>query len=371
MLRKVILLIMVIVMVSLVGITSVTAQESFLEKIKGAGIKADGSRIKVGIIAGELNSEFAIVLSGYAEWLLRQAGCEVDFVNAEWDLNRQIGFFEDFTTMGKEVIICQGVDIYALTNAVRKAQENGLKVIATNNPMLDKEDNLVCDFYTGSPNIAMAQAAAKFFGEKAAGKKVNMVQIMGNLANLNARQRDIYFREVLEEKYPNIEIVNSQAGDWISDKAYNLMMDMLTATPDIWGVYSHSDCMNPGIMSALRQAGKLYPVGDERHIQMVSIDGAPLAIQTVREGTLDVTITQKAYDMAILSAKVALMVGKGIDLPKFPDNYVEVGTVNITTENEADPILWANYGVPKDELWPSTQKVFEYYKYPGDEKIFE
>jgi len=368
--RKVILLITVIMMVSLIGIMSVTAQESFLEKIKGAGIKADGSKIKVGIVAGELNSEFAIVLNTYSDWLLRQAGCEVDFVNAEFDLNKQIGFFEDFATMGKEVIICQGVDIYALTNAVHKAQEKGLKVIATNNPMLDKDGNLVADFYTGSPNIAMAQAAAKFFGEKAAGKKVNMVQIMGNLANLNANQRNEYFLAAIE-KYPNIEIVNSQAGDWISDKAYNLMTDMLTATPDIWGVYSHSDCMLPGIFSALKQAGKLYPAGDEKHVYIASIDGDPYAVGKIGEGILDVTIVQQAYDMAILSAKVALMVGKGIDLPKFPDNYNEVGTVNVTAENKDDPSLWANYGVPKDELFPATQQVFEYYKYPGDEKIFE
>jgi len=70
MFKKVILLIMVIVMISLVGSISVTAaDENFLEKIKGAGIKSDGTPIKVGISAAELYSEFALALSGYPEWL--------------------------------------------------------------------------------------------------------------------------------------------------------------------------------------------------------------------------------------------------------------------------------------------------------------
>ena len=71
---------------------SVNAEQDFLESIKGSGIKADGTPIKVGISSAELYSEFAISLSGYPEWLLKQAGCEVDFVNPDFNLNTQIGY---------------------------------------------------------------------------------------------------------------------------------------------------------------------------------------------------------------------------------------------------------------------------------------
>jgi ribose transport system substrate-binding protein len=368
--KKVFLLIVVIIMVSLIGITSATAEESFLEKIKGAGIKADGSKIKVGISSAELLSEFAVSLSGYPEWLLKQAGCEVDFVNPDADLNKQIGFFEDFAAMGKEFIIVQPVNSFALADAVLRAKAKGIKVFATNYLVVDKDGVAVVDLFAGSPNKAMSEAAAKFLVEKAAGKKVKIVQIMGNMGQLIAIQRDEFFRAYIE-KYPNIELVDSQAADWMTEKAYTIMIDILTATPDLWGIYSQSDCMLPGIWAALEQAGKLFPVGHEKHITTVAIDGAPVALQKIREGVHDMTVEQSPYAMGCVVAKGVLMLAKGLDLPKVPDNLIEVVPVSITAENVDDPSLWGNFGVPHDVLWPRTQEIFEYYKWPGDEKIYE
>ena len=368
--KKVFLLIVVIIMVSLIGITSATANESFLEKIKGAGIKADGSPIKVGISAAELYAEFAIALNGYPEWLLKQAGCEVDFVNPDFDLNKQIGYFEDFAAMGKEVIIAQPVDDFALADAAVRAQAKGIKMFATNSPISDKGGVPIVDFYCGSPNIGMAEECAKFLVEKAAGKKVKIVQLMGAMGQLKAIQRDEYFRAYIE-KYPNIELVDSKVTDWMVEKAYPIMIDMLTATPDIWGIYSHSDCMLPGIWAALEQAGRLYPVGNEKHIITVACDGAPSSLQKIREGFHDMSVEQSPYAMGCVVAKAVLMLAKGLDLPKVPDNLIEVAPTRITAENVDDPSLWGNYGVPHDELWPRTQEIFEYYKWPGDEKLYE
>jgi ribose transport system substrate-binding protein len=368
--RKVILLIVVIIMVSLIGITSATANESFLEKIKGAGIKADGSPIKVGISSAELYSEFAIALSGYPEWLLKQAGCEVDFVNPDFDLNKQIGYFEDFAAMGKEVIIAQPVDDFALADATVRAQAKGIKVFATNHPVVDKGGVPIVDLYGGSPNVAMAEECAKFLVEKAAGKKVKIVQLMGAMGQIIATQRDESFRAIIK-KYPNIELVDSKATDWMTEKAYPIMIDMLTATPDIWGIFSQSDCILPGIWAALEQAGRLFPVGNEKHIITVAIDGAPVALEKIREGIHDMTVEQSPYAMGCVVAKGVLMLAKGLDLPKVPDNLVEVRPVRITVVNVDDPSLWGNFGVPHDELWPRTQEIFEYYKWPGDEKLYK
>jgi ribose transport system substrate-binding protein len=370
MFRKVILLIVVIIMISLIGITSVTAEESFLEKIKGAGIKSDGSPMKIGIVCSELLSEFNFALNGYPEWLLKQAGCEVDIVNVNLDLNLQKASFEDFAAMGKEVIIANPVDDWAIADATARIQEKGIKMIVTNDPVLDKDDVPIADLYCGSPNIAMAEEAAKFFVEKAAGKKVKIVQLMGVMGQIITRQRDEAFRAIIE-KHPNIELVDSKVTDWMTEKAYPIMMDMLTATPDLWGIYSQSDCLLPGVWAALEQTGKLYPVGHEKHIITVAMDGAPVALDKIREGFHDLTIEQSPYAMACVAIKGVFMLAKGLDLPKSPDNFIEVRPVLITAENVDDPTLWGNFGVPHDELWPRTQEIFEYYKWPGDEKLFE
>jgi len=192
---------------------------------------------------------------------------------------------------------------------------------------------------------------------------------MGAMGQIVVIKRDEVFRAFIEE-YPNIELVDSRSTDWMNDKAYPIMVDMLTATPDLWGVYSHCDDIIPGIFSAIEQAGKLHPVGHEKHITVVSIDADPVSLEKIREGIQDATIDQSPYEMACIMVKAVLMFAQGLELPKFPDNIVEVRADLITAEDLDDPLLWGNFGVPHNELWPRTQEIFEYYKWPGDEKLY-
>jgi len=370
MLSKVSLLILIIILISSIVVIGNTANEDFLVKIKGAGLKADGTPLKVGISASQLLSEMAIVMNVYPKWLLEQAGCDVYFVQCDFDLVKQINYFEDFITIGQDVIILHAVDQYGIASIVKKAQEAGIKVFANAESVTDKDGNYITELYCGSDNKALAREAAKYFIEKAAGRKVKIVQIIGAMGSLVAINRDEAFRETIKD-YPNIELVDSKVADWLTEKAHAITVDMLTTTPDIWGIYSQSDCMLPGVFSALEQAGKLFPVGHEKHIITVSIDGAPYALEKIREGVHDMTVEQSPYGMACMMAKGALMVAKGVPLPESPNNIIELGPLIVTAENVDDPALWGNFGVPSDELWPGTQEIFDRYKWPGDEKIYE
>ena len=234
---------------------------------------------------------------------------------------------------------------------------------------MDPDGNPIPDLYAGSPNVAMAEEAAKFIVEKANGQNVKIVQLMGAMGQLIATQRDEAFRAIIDQ-HPNIEIVDSKATDWMTEKAYPIMMDMLTATPDLWGIYAQSDCILPGIWAALEQSGKLFPVGHEEHIITVAIDGAPVALEKIRDGFHDLTVEQSPYAMGCVVAKGVLMLAKGLDLPEPPNHLIEVRPVRITAENVDDPSLWGNYGVPRDEVWPRTQEIFDYYDWPGHENIY-
>ena len=148
------------------------------------------------------------------------------------------------------------------------------------------------------------------------------------------------------------------------------MIDMLSATPDLWGVFSQSDAYVPGIIAAMKESERLHPAGHKNHIVYVSIDGNPVALPYIREGYIDVTMDQNPYAMGCVVAKGVLMVANGLGLPEFPDNNITTDVIPITVENVDDPSLWGNFGVPKEKLWPRTQEFFEYYKWQDDEKIY-
>ena len=53
--------------------------------------------------------------------------------------------------------------------------------------------------------------------------------------------------------------VKSLNTKWVADNAYKMVLNGFTQNPDIKGVFSHNDEMIRGIVSALRQIGKLDP----------------------------------------------------------------------------------------------------------------
>lgn len=361
MFRKVnIFMLIILFIVGTFSVIGLAAQDDFLQKIKGMGIKADGTPIKVGISSAELNSEFAVALSKYPLWLLQQAGCEVDFVNPDFDLDRQISLFDDFVSAGKEIIIAQPVNDFAIAPKVTDLRKRGIYFFASNHPVLDKNNKPIVDLYAGSPNEAMGIAAAEFIVEKAAGKKVKVVEIMGPLGQIITTDRDKSFKKVIS-KHKNIKIVDTRACDWLADKAMDAASDMLTRFPDIFAFYVQSDCMLPGVLAALQRANKLYPIDHKNHVITVACDGAPYALEQIRKGFHDMTIEQSPYAMGTVLAKGVLLIAQGKPLPKSPRNFVSVDPVCITHKNVDDPSLWGNFGVPHDKLWPRTEEIWNKY----------
>ena len=107
------------------------------------------------------------------------------------------------------------------------------------------------------------------------------------------------------------------------------------------GVFSHNDEMVRGIVSALRQIGKLVPPGEPGHVVVIGLDGTPLALDRIREGTQDATVAQDPYAMGgggILEQMISYFEGKEYNKSAQTKPYV------ITKANVDDKRNWRNFG---------------------------
>src|SRR5204863_5306888 len=120
--------------------------------------------------------------------------------------------------------------------------------------------------------------------------------------------------EEMKAKFPGIT-VKSLNTEWVADNAYKMSLDALTQDPNVKGVFSHNDEMIRGVVSALRQTNKLLPASDPNHITVVGLDGTPLALQRIREGTQDATVEQSPIAMGsfIFDQILAYFDGKPIE----------------------------------------------------------
>ena len=79
------------------------------------------------------------------------------------------------------------------------------------------------------------------------------------------------------KEFPGIKIVGELRGDWVREKAREVMLSMVTAHPDMKAVFAQNDSMALGVLSVLKERGLT-------NVKVAGIDGIPEALQEVAKG---------------------------------------------------------------------------------------
>jgi len=220
--------------------------------------------------------------------------------DAQSQTAKQVSDVEDMIAQGIDVLVIAPREYEGLTPALEAAKKAGVPVF-----LVDREaKGTPCeDFVTfmGSNFIEEGERAAQWLVENM-GEKGKVIELYGTIGSSPAMDRATGFRNVVS-KYPGIEIVASQSGDFTRALGQQVMEQLLQAYPDVNAVYAHNAEMALGAIQALRQAGKS---GQVRVTAFDNIEAAQLALC---EGVLHATIDQHPELMGyygVLIAKEAL-----------------------------------------------------------------
>jgi ribose transport system substrate-binding protein len=201
-------------------------------------------------------------------------------------------------------------------------------------------------------NRAYGTKACTYIGEHVASGSV--VQIMGDLASVNGRDRAEAFRDCMKA-YPKLTVLEIPA-NWKADVAAAALDGLLTAHPDLKGIYMHAGgAFLAATLQTLKRKNLLVPAGEDGHIVIVSNDGIPQEYEAIRKGEIDATVSQPAD----LYAKYGLMYLKqamaGTEFKVGPTDHgsviVEIspGVLEdqlpaplVTKSNVDDKTLWGN-----------------------------
>ena len=78
-------------------------------------------------------------------------------------------------------------------------------------------------------------------------------------------------------EFPGIKIVGGLRGDWVREKARTVMLSMVTAYPDMKGVFAQNDSMALGALSVLTERGMT-------DVKVAGIDGLSEGLKEVAKG---------------------------------------------------------------------------------------
>ncbi|MGO0059583.1 sugar ABC transporter substrate-binding protein [Brevibacillus fluminis] len=300
--------------------------------------KSDG-KLKIGMSNSVLSIDFFVALKQGVEQGAAKNGFELINTNANGDAAKQVADIEDMIQKGVQAIIVNPQDVDAIVPAVEKANQANIPVIA-----LDRGASAgkLLSFLE-TDNVEMGRKAADYIAEKLKEKygdyKGNVVELQGLLGTTAARDRGKGFNAQIEGKYPNIKIIARQAADFNQEKALNVMTNIMQANPQIDAVFGHNDDNTVGAANAIDQAGRFKPIGDKDHIVIIGIDGTRQAVQAIKDGRIDGTISQvpiEMGEMAVDYVKQALLDKKQVEEHTFTRNFL------VTKDNVDKEKLWAS-----------------------------
>lgn len=131
-----------------------------------------------------------------------------------------------------------------------------------------------------------------------------IIAIQGMLSNNAAIGRFNGLQKALAEN-PGVELLQWEAADWDTNRAYEAAKQLLAAHPDVDGIWTANDNMAVGAVAALKEAGK---AGD---VKVVGTDGIPDAFDAIIDGTMASTEFMDSRYQAQLGLTMALAAKSG------------------------------------------------------------
>jgi ABC-type sugar transport system substrate-binding protein len=229
------------------------------------------------------------------------------FANADKDAQRQASQVDTLVSQRVTAIIAIPWDIEAANDLARSAITSGIPFVSLDQAPSDIES---VTYHVGGDPCADGKVAGEFFVKAAAGKPFKLLELQGGLVNDNGIRRSRCLDEALKVA-PNITIVSQVPTDWNPQKALEGTENAMHAHPDLAGIYAPWNDALQGIFSVLKEKGRLVPVGDPKHIVIVSIDGTPLGCKAVRDRLIDLEIATPLPEMCRRAVAAAIKATEG------------------------------------------------------------
>ena len=310
----------------------------------------DGGTGQIGATVPLLTSPFWQAYNNYVPQMAEAADLDVlPTVNADGDTQKQITDINNLLNQNISGLLVTPLDSAAIVAGLNQAERKGVPVVAVD---VAPESGTVA-MVVRADNRAYGTKACDHIGEKVQQGKV--VQIMGDLASVNGRDRSEAFRECMADKYPNVQVLEV-AADWVAEKAASGLEGLLTANPDVKGIYMQAGGVYLApTLQVLERKNMKFPVGDPRHVVLVSNDGIPQELEAIRAGELDATVSQPAdayAEIGMYWLKKAMAGETFKEGPTDHDSTVvetmpgiledQLPAPVITAENVDDDTLWGN-----------------------------
>lgn len=290
----------------------------------GGGGKTTKSDLKIAVIPKGTAASFWQSIKQGADAAGKEEGVTIEWdgPDVETNIEAQVNLVQNKANSGVAGIVIAPTDREGLVPPVEAAIKKGIPVVAIDSSLATEQTAA----YIATDNVEggrkAADALAKSIGEQG---KVGLLPFKKGAGSSDDREKG--FLEQIK-KYPNIQVLEPLYIDSDTAKAVDQTTNMITANPDLKGIFA---CNEPG---GIGSANVLKQLGKTGQIKIVAYDTSPEEIKALEEGVIDALIVQDPYQMGYQGVKIVL---KAIRKQPIEKKFVDSGVMVVTKENLSKP----------------------------------
>lgn len=221
-----------------------------------------------------------------------------------------------------DAILLAPIDKTAMVAVVDRASRQNIPVVIFDSGV--DTQNFVAQVATD--NYRGGQDGAERLAQILNGKgKVAMVAVLPGSASTMLREQG--FEDTIRKNYPEIQIVDKRYGMADFAKSLAVTENMLTAHPDLAGLFASNESSAVGAAQALK--------GRKGQVKLVGFDSSPTLLEDLEAGLIDSLVVQDPFRMGYESMQAAVTKLQG----GTPRKINDLPPLVVTKENLHDPAV--------------------------------
>jgi ribose transport system substrate-binding protein len=301
-------------------LTTRTAAVALLAALAAGACNRGKEDVTIALVTKAMDSEFwLMVAEGAKAGAAERPGVKLTIVAPDREINvdQQVSMLEDQVRRGVKALVVSPAGSAQVMSALELAASRGIPVVLvdTDAPFAKKVS------YIGTDNRRGGQLAAKCLVDRLGGKG-EVALISGVPGNESQDARAQGFIDAVAQ-VPGMKLVAQQPANSERSLGLTVMENIITAHPDVKGVFATNDQMALGAMEALDARGL------RGKIAIVGFDATKEAVQATVDGKLAGSVAQNPRAMGQKGVEAALAALDGRPV----DKRIDTGTELVTKEN--------------------------------------
>ena len=295
--------------------------------LAGPASMAAADEIFIPLVSKGFQHQFWQAVKSGAEQAADEYGVTITFEGPDNEtmVDRQIDMLAAALANNPKAIGFAALDSQAAIPLLKQANDKGIPIIAFDSGV----DSDIPLSTATTDNLAAAGLAADKMAEKIGGKGKVAVVAHDQTSRTGIDRRDGFVNR-MAEKYPDIDVVTVQYGQGDHLKSTEVTKAILTANPDLNGIFGTNEGSAIGVVNGVQELGT-------EGLVIIGYDSGKAQKDAIKSGLMTGAITQNPVGIGYETVKAAVAALNGEEVPKL----IDTGFYYYDASNMDDPKISA------------------------------